>query len=140
MTALPPKPVADADTQPFWDAAAQRQLVVQQCAACGRWIWQPQPLCPACGALDPPWGPVSGGGSVVSWTVVHPPVLPAWADDTPFTVLLVELAQGVRMVGRLVEAEPVALAIGLPVALRWREEAGVPLPAWTLAKDRAAPR
>ena len=130
MTALPPTPVPDADTQPFWDAAADGRLVVQQCASCRQWIWQPKPLCPACGALDPPWQQVSGNGTVVSWTVIHPPVLPVWADDTPFTVLLVELAEGVRMVGRLVEASPATIAMGLPVALRWRVQAGVRLPAW----------
>ena len=130
MTALPPKPVADADTQPFWDAAADHRLVVQRCDGCGRWIWQPRPLCPSCGAVDPAWQPVSGNGVVVSWTVIHGPVLPVWEAETPFTVLLVELAEGVRMVGRLVEAGPAALAMGMAVALRWRHEAGTPLPAW----------
>ena len=133
MTDLPPRPVADADTQAFWDAVVQRRLVVQRCAGCARWIWQPQPLCPACSTPDPQWTEVAGAGVVVSWTVVHPPVLPAWADDVPFTVLLVELTEGVRMVGRLVDAEPSSLSMGAPVALRWREEAGVTLPAWTLA-------
>lgn len=134
MTALPPKPVPDADTQPFWDAAAEQRLVVQRCGSCDRWIWQPRPLCPACHLPDPPWVEVSGDGMVTSWTVVHPPVLPAWSDDVPFTILLVELAEGVRMVGRLVDAEPSALTIGARVVLRWRTEHGLdcPLPAWTL--------
>lgn len=136
MTALPPKPVPDADTRPFWDAASQQRLVVQRCGSCRRWIWQPKPLCPFCATADPQWVEVSGDAAVVSWTVIHPPVLPAWADDTPFTVLLVELDEGMRMVGRLVAADPSALSIGAPVVLRWREEAGVnfPLPAWTVAR------
>ena len=131
MTALPPKPVPDADTQPFWDAAAQRRLVIPRCSACRRWIWQPAPLCASCGATDPVWTEVTGAGVVVSWTVIHPPVLPAWADDVPFTVLLVELARHVRMVGRLVDAPASALSIVAPVALRWRTDAGISLPAWT---------
>ena len=133
MTALPPKPVPDADTQPYWDAAAEERLVVPRCAACDRWIWQPAPLCPSCGTPDPVWTEVPGAGVVVSWTVIHPPVLPAWADDVPFTVLLVELAEGVRMIGRLVDTEPSELSIGAPVTLRWRTEEGLdaPLPAWT---------
>ena len=126
-------PAPDADTQPFWDAAAGQRLVVQRCSACARWIWQPRPLCPRCHTPDPVWTSVTGDGTVVSWTVIHPPVLPVWADDVPFTVLLVELSEGVRMVGRLVGADPSALTIGATVELRWREEAGVVLPAWTLA-------
>ena len=139
--ALPPRPVVDRDTQPFWDAAAERHLVVPRCRACGRWIWQPKPVCPRCHTPDPAWTEVAGGGRVASWTVLHPPVLPAFAGDVPFVVLLVELDEGVRMVGRLVgddgavlrtDGPAEGLAMDAPVALRWREDAGVTLPAWTL--------
>ena len=126
-----PEPLADADTRPFWDAAAEQRLVVQRCAACDRWIWQPRPLCPACHTVDPPWHEVSGDGRLVSWTVIHPPVLRAWVRDVPFAVLLVGLDVGVRMVGRLVDADHEELTIGEPVALRWRREGTMLLPAWT---------
>ena len=134
MSALPPNPVADADTQPFWDAVAEQRLVVQRCADCGGWIWQPRPLCPRCHAPDPEWTVVGGAGRLVSWTVIHPPVLPVWQDETPFTVLLVELDEGVRMVGRLVEGDHGELAIGDRVALRWHTAHGQTLPAWTPAR------
>jgi len=78
---------------------------------------------------------------VASWTVLHPPVLAAFADLVPFVVLLVELDEGVRMVGQLVgddggllrtDGTTEGLAMDAPVALRWRDQAGVTLPAWTL--------
>lgn len=140
MNALPPKPVPDRDTQPFWDAVSQRRLVVQRCAACGRWIWQPRPICPACHAANAPWTEVTGAGTVASWTVLHPPVLPVWGERVPFVVLLVHLDEGVRMVGQMVDAagEPVrsddGVGFGARVALAWRmDEGGNTLPAWTLA-------
>lgn len=126
-----PRPVPDADTAPFWEAAADHRLVVPRCAACRRWIWQPRPVCPHCHTPDPAWEAVTGEGNVVSWTVVHPPVLPVWVDEAPFTLLLVELDVGVRMVGRLVDGEPDELEHGTPVTLRWRHDA-VALPAWTI--------
>jgi len=137
-----PLPVADADTQPFWDAAVERRLVVPRCSGCGKWIWQPKPVCPACHTADPVWTEVTGGGRVASWTVIHPPVLPAFADTVPFVILLVELDEGVRMVGQLVDESgallvtdgtDVGLAMGTPVVLRWREQGGVTLPAWGVA-------
>ena len=143
-TALPPKPVADRDTQPFWDGVAERRLLVPRCSSCRAWIWQPRPLCPRCHAADPGWFEVSGAARVVSWTALHPPVLPVWSDATPFVILLVELddAPGVRMVGQLVDdagvllttnGEAEGVAFGSAVALRWRvDEAGQTLPAWTL--------
>jgi uncharacterized OB-fold protein len=142
VIALPPKPVADRDTQPFWDGAARRRLLVPRCIACGKWIWQPRPLCPRCHAPDPVWTEVRGDGLVASWTVLHPPVLEVWADKVPFVVLLVELAEGVRMLGQLVEPDGTLLTtngsaqgleIGAEVALRWRvDETGTNLPSWTL--------
>jgi uncharacterized OB-fold protein len=144
QTPLPPKPVADRDTQPFWDAVAEHRLVVQRCSGCGRWIWQPRPICPTCHASGPVWTDVSGAARIVSWTVLHPPVLTVWQDKLPFVILLVELddAPGVRMIGQLVDdtgtllqTDGVAegLEFGSRCGLRWREdEAGQTLPTWTM--------
>jgi uncharacterized protein len=141
---LPPKPVADRDTQPFWDAVAEHRLVVQRCSGCGRWIWQPRPLCPACHSADLAWSDIGGDARVVSWTVLHPPVLTVWQDKLPFVLMLVELndAPGVRMVGQLVDDAGTLLQTdgtkeGIDfdalVSLRWRvDEAGQTLPAWSL--------
>jgi len=143
-TPLPPKPVADRDTQPFWDGVAERRLLVPRCTACGAWIWQPRPLCPRCHAPDPEWVAVGGTARVVSWTALHPPVLSVWTEQVPFVVLLVELdeAPGVRMLGQLVDdagtllktnGEREGLAMGTRLRLRWRiDEAGQALPAWSL--------
>jgi uncharacterized OB-fold protein len=138
---LPPKPVADRDTRPFWDAVASRRLLVPRCSACEAWIWQPRPICPRCHAPDPVWHEVSGAARVASWTRLHAPVLAVWAEAAPFVVLLVELddAPGVRMVGQLVDDAGAlvhsdeGVAMGAPLSLRWRvDEAGQTLPAWTL--------
>ena len=130
MSAFAPEPVADGDTRPYWDGVAEHRLLVQHCD-CGRWIWQPRPVCPNCRAVDAPWAEVSGDGCIASWTVIYPPVLPAWRRDVPFTVLLVELDEGVRMIGRLVDGDPDNLTIGDRVALRWRRDGVTILPAWT---------
>ena len=131
--ALGPEPVADADTRPFWEAVAEQRLVVQRCRTCARWVWQPRPLCPSCHTESLEWTEVAGGGRIVSWTVIHPPVLRAWARETPFAVLLVELDEGVRMIGRLIDGDHERLAIGETVALRWRRDGPTLLPAWTPA-------
>jgi uncharacterized OB-fold protein len=138
-----PVPVPDADTQPFWDGAARRELVVQRCARCAAWLWQPRPLCSHCHAPDPVWTRVAGDGRVASWTVIRPPVLPAWADRVPFVVLLVELDEGVRMLGylvddagRLLQTDGAAegIAIGTRVALRFHDQARTWLPSWTAVR------
>jgi uncharacterized OB-fold protein len=136
-----PVPVSDADTATYWEGVADGELRVQRCVACNRWVWQPRPICPGCRAVAPAWQQVSGEGSVASWIVLRPPVLPAYADMAPFVVLLVELDEGVRMVGYLVDDAGMVLrtdgareevAIGSRVALRFHDQAGTKLACWTL--------
>lgn len=138
-----PVPVPDRDTQPFWDGCARGELLVQRCGACGKFLWQPRPVCSSCQMPEPAWTKVSGDGIVASWTVMRPPTLPAYAEMVPFVVLLVELKEGVRLLGYLVDdagrllktdgtAEGVRM--GAAVRLRFHSQAGFSLPSWTLAR------
>ncbi len=142
-----PQPVPDRDTQPFWEGCRLRELRVQRCGRCRRWLWPPRPICSACQTPDPLWTRVAGDGALVSWCVVRPPTLPAYAGSTPFVILLVELDEGVRLVGYLVDdagarlrTDGVAqgIAVGTRVALRFHDQAGTLLPSWTLAPGRDA--
>jgi uncharacterized OB-fold protein len=141
MTSLGlPIPVADRDTQPFWDGCSKRNLVLQHCDTCDRWIWQPRPICSSCGG-EPSWRDADGAGTVASWTVIHPPVLPGYAGRTPFVILLVELDIGPRLLGYLVDdggewlvtdGVDVGLTMGARVDLRWHLQDDLVLPSWTL--------
>jgi uncharacterized OB-fold protein len=137
-----PIPIADADTQPFWDGCARGELLIQRCGSCGSWLWQPRPICSRCQALDPAWTRVSGDGSVRSWTVIRPPTLPAYSAMVPFVVLLVQLDEGVRLLGYLVDdhgrllqtdGEAEGIAMGARVRLRFHDQAGTTLPCWAIA-------
>ncbi len=137
-----PVPEPDRDGAPFWLAAQRRELTVPRCPRCGHYVWQPAPVCPRCACPDLEWSIVSGDATVLSWTVPHPPVLPAFADLVPFVVLLVQLEEGPRMVGQLVDEEGgllrtdgrdvPELRIGSTVTLRWRRQGETLLPSWTL--------
>lgn len=138
-----PVPVPDRDTQPFWDACARGELLIQRCGACGRFLWQPRPVCSSCQTPEPTWTKVTGDGVVASWTVMRPPTLPAYAEMVPFVVLLVELEEGVRLLGylvddagRLLKTDGVAegVRMGVPVRLRFYPQAGFNLPSWTIAR------
>ena len=136
-----PVPVPDADTAAFWKGVARDELLVQRCGSCDAWVWQPRPICPRCQTPEPAWHAVSGNGSVASWIVERPPVLPAYADMVPFVILLVELDEGVRMIGYLVDdggellktdGAAEGVAIGSRVALRFHDQQGTRLPCWKL--------
>ncbi|WP_425567993.1 Zn-ribbon domain-containing OB-fold protein, partial [Postechiella marina] len=45
-----PLPRIDADSAPFWEAAAEGRLVGQRCGSCDSWRWPPREHCPECHA------------------------------------------------------------------------------------------
>ena len=94
-----PLPHPDRDSAPWWDALSRHELVVQRCARCRAWRFPPRAICNRCGSFDAEWEPVSGDGTVASWTVNHHPFS---ADFTPpYVVLTVRLAEqdDVLMIG-----------------------------------------
>jgi uncharacterized OB-fold protein len=67
--------------------------------------------------------------------IAHPPVLPAFAEKTPFSVAVVELAEGVRMVGNLLDVANEEIHEGMAVEVAWEDvEDGVTLPQWRPAR------
>lgn len=126
---------------PFWTALGKGQFVIQHCRTCQCWMFPTRIRCAACGRT-PEWTPVSGRGTIWSFTRVHPPVLPAFAALTPYPVVVVELEEqrGLRLVGNVVEnpdspinaVPPERIFIGAPVTAVIRQINGVPWPAWRL--------
>jgi hypothetical protein len=75
---------------------------------------------------------VSGRGTVYSFVVHRHPPVPG--KELPILLVLVELEEGVRMVGELLDAEPEDVKIGAPVAVAWnRVDDELTIPAWRLA-------
>ncbi|HVU73630.1 MAG TPA: OB-fold domain-containing protein [Mycobacteriales bacterium] len=136
-----PVPVPDAVSQAYWDAAAKHVLTVARCAACAKLTVPPDVVCPHCGSGEPAWEfvPVSGTGSVRSWTVMRQSFLPGFGDDVPFVLVDVELAEQpeLRLIGRLLDGAGADLHIGAAVAVAFEDIAeGIAVPAFTLS-DRA---
>ncbi len=111
-----PLPVPTPETRPFWEASRRHELVVQRCRACGRHFFYPRAACPHCLSGDLEWQPVSGRGTVHTFTVVHRGQR-NFPLPTPYVIAIVELAEGPRLMTNLVgiEADPAKIRIGLPV-------------------------
>ncbi|GHH05985.1 bifunctional MaoC family dehydratase N-terminal/OB-fold nucleic acid binding domain-containing protein [Streptomyces lanatus] len=113
------RPVVNRDNAAFWEGVRRHRLLIQRCTSCGtlRHPWLPG--CNACGGLD--WDTVeaSGEGTVYSYVVMHHPPFPAY--DPPYAVALIELAEGVRMIGNVVGVPYDKVRIGLPLRLEFQE-------------------
>ncbi|MGI4955268.1 MAG: Zn-ribbon domain-containing OB-fold protein [Janthinobacterium lividum] len=127
-----PVPHPDADSQAYWEGAAEGRLRLQRCAACGTVRHYPQLVCSHCYALEVEAFDAGGTGRVHSWTVAHHAFHPAFKGELPYTLVTVDLPEGPRSLGRLDPASAGALRIGLPVRVSFpRDAAGTPLPVWT---------
>src|SRR4051812_26049189 len=91
-----PRPAITPENAPFWEGLEQGELRLQRCADCGRFRHYPRPMCPACHSLAREWTPVSGRGTIYSYTRVEHQAHPAMAGRLPYTILLVELEEGIR--------------------------------------------
>lgn len=125
-----PYPQPDRDTAPFWEAQNRHELRFQRCSRCRAVRYPVGPLCPECRSFDFDWITSSGRGTVYSYTVVHHQTHPAFA--TPYTVLLVEMEEGPRVVSQLRAAERAAFGIGSRVRLEWEDHAHQSLPVFVL--------
>jgi len=123
------RPVVTPDTEFFWDGTARGELRIQRCGGCGALRHPPGPMCPACGADRPGYVVAAGTGEVYSYVVHHHPPVPG--RQVPFVVALVQLTEGVRMVGELLGADPEQVRIGMPVRADFvRVDEELTLPAW----------
>jgi len=118
-------PVPDAVSQPFWDGVAAGVLRLQRCRACGCHVFYPRAVCPHCTVGELGWVTAVGTGRVHSFTVVHR-APEAYREDVPYVVALVDLDEGVRMLTRLVDVEPGAVRVDLPVEVTIRGEPRLP--------------
>lgn len=123
------RPVVSRDTRFFWDGTAAGELRIQRCGGCGSLRHPPGPMCAACGAARPEYDVAAGTGEVYSYVVHHHPPVPG--RQLPVVVALVQLTEGVRMVGELLGVSPGRVRIGLPVRVDFvRVDGELTLPAW----------
>lgn len=111
-----PLPIVDNWNRPFWEAARQHRLILQRCAACGTLRHPPGPVCPACQSPEIAWQDATGRGRIWSWVRFHQNYFAGFADEIPYSVVMIELAEGPVLVSTLIDfPEGQDPAIGQPV-------------------------
>lgn len=124
-----PLPARSPRSDPYWSSGADDVLRLQRCRACRRYHHPPGPVCPYCLGPELEWSPVSGLGSIYTFTLNHQPWYPGWL--TPYVVAIVQLEEqdDLRLTTNIVGCAPGDVRIGQRVRVRFerREDVWLPL-------------
>lgn len=132
-----PLPVVDADTRQFWEAAREHRLLIRYCPDCGRYVYYPRAICPHCHSDRLEWREASGEGTIYSFTVSRRPAGPAFEDDVPYVVAIIELEEGPRMMSNVKTDDVEKVRIGERVLVAFEDVTDeITLPKFELEVDR----
>ncbi|MGQ4618950.1 OB-fold domain-containing protein [Nocardia sp. R7R-8] len=120
MTTTPSGPpvVRDERSAAFFDAAAEDVLLIKRCTTCGHWLGPEARTCTRCGRTELDWAPACGTAELVTWSIVHHPPHPAFAEQVPFPIGVVELTEGPWLTARI-SASLDELRAGMPLQVRF---------------------
>jgi uncharacterized OB-fold protein len=124
-----PLPAITPETAHFWEGTRSRELRLQKCAACSHVYFPPQPFCPRCASTDVDVLRASGRATLYSYVIHHRPA-PGFVP--PYSIAVVQLEEGPRMMTNIVETgqTPEALRLDMPLEVvfqRMNDEISLPL-------------
>ena len=127
----------DELTKPFWDAANEGRLVIQNCKACDRLQHPPALTCRQCGSGDNlEWKGMSGRGKIYNYVVVYDSPIKRLQDDQPFNlaVIMLDEDQGIQMYSHLPGTPVDEVPVGASVEVVFEVTAnGQKVPEWQVA-------
>ncbi len=129
---IPPK---SPFTEPYWEAAAKGELLIQKCSACQHAQFPPRKHCENCGSAHVAWVASSGNGVIYTFTIARRPPHPVFAEQVPLVVAVVELEEGVKLMTNIIECDPDDVAIGMSVKVAFEpvDDSEVVLPVFSPA-------
>ena len=97
------------------------QFKAYKCVECGMVIAPPSGSCYGCGSNKMEWTTISGAGKLVAFTVIH--IAPdEFAEEAPYYIAIIELAEGTRITTRLLGYDPLKpedVQLGIDVKLEF---------------------
>lgn len=111
------RPRIDADSTEFWASCRNHKMALQRCDECDTVRYPPSHHCPECLSDKATWVPVSGKGVVYAAITFYHPPHPAWREETPYNMSLVELTEGPRIWTNVIGIPPDDVKIGMPVEI-----------------------
>ena len=105
------------ESRPYWDGLNEGRLLIKRCSDCGAAHFYPRPFCPDCWSGNVDWEAASGAATLYTWSMVHQNDLPPFNTQVPYIAAVVDLAEGPRMMTRVVDCDEADLVVGMALSL-----------------------
>ena len=130
-------PTIYPETRFYWDGAKAGKLLLNACTLCDKAYFPPRPFCPTCGSREVEVREASGKGTLHSYVINQ---LPAPGYEPPFTIAVVMLDEGVKMLTNIVDcpAEPEALVLDMALEVTFEARGDIAVPQFRPATGGAA--
>ncbi len=105
----------------YWREIPQRyRLEANSCVKCKQKFFPPRLVCPECGSRDLVKTKIAEKGKVISYTIIRVPPS-QFKDQAPYAVGVVELDDGVRLMGQIVDCDFEDLKLEQRVRIEFRK-------------------
>lgn len=108
----------------FQEFLKERKLMATRCTACHALWLPPRSICPDCHGHRLEWTPLSGKGTLVSYTVIHfgtmPMIHEGYGAKKPYCSGIVETEEGPRISAQILGVDPLEpekIKLGSPVEM-----------------------
>ena len=130
-----PKPRPAPESLPYWQAARDHRLALPKCDDCGKFWVPPTRTCPHCLSSRFQFSDVSGKGKIYSFVTYHRVYRPAFAQDVPYVVALIELDEGPRLLSNIIGVSPDEVACEMKVEVVFDDyDEEISIPKFKLSK------
>jgi len=128
-------PPVTPETQRFWNAAKEGNLLFGFCNACEQPHYFPRSLCPFCFSGNVAWNKASGRATIYSYSIMRR------SPGDSYVIAYVTLEEGPSLLTNIVDTAHEKVRIGAPVVLVFRpSEDGAPVPFFRVAERDSAPK
>lgn len=111
-----PLPEFRPETKPFWEACKKHELVLPRAKTTNEFFFYPRAVSPGEDMTQNiEWVRVSGKAKVWTYAVHHMGPTPAYKNEPPYVVALVETQEGVKMMTNIIGCKPEEVYIGMDV-------------------------
>ncbi len=105
----------------YWREMPQRyRLEAVKCKKCGKVLFPPRLVCPACKSREFENTQIGDKGKVEAFTIIRVPPS-QFTDQSPYSVAIVNVGDDVKILCQVADCEPEDMEIGMPVKIEFRK-------------------